>query len=228
MKYIAKSVLTFLGFYSVIYTLIVILIMQVFRSGGASGSINTSFYIAGAIFIFAFISSSYKQLFNNLLIFGNTRKSMFVSSSIAYAVLSVLIALVSTASLELDRMLIASRSVSVSDLLNLLYQGNNNAALKFVWFLAFFLLVSAFSMLFGSLAYKWGKVFMTAFWVGSGFLLMFLPAVTDPKYLVNALGAFFYAGSASGLYLAPINFIVAAVILGAGTWTAMRKQPQVA
>lgn len=207
--------------------MIIALILYLSKNGDSGGSVNTSFYFAGTIYIFAFITSSYKQLFNNLIMFGNTRKSLVFSSFIAYAALSIVISVISIVSILLDISFTAVSKVNSGfDILGILYEGNANIAAKFLWFLAFFILVSAFSMLFGSLAYKFGKAFIIIFWVGSGFLLMFLPAAYNPQNLVNALAAFFCVGSANGILLAPINFILAAAVLGAGSLLAARRQSQ--
>jgi hypothetical protein len=226
LKYLSKSTLVFLGFYFCIYAVIVGLILYANQHGSSGSSVNSSFFIAGSIYIFAFIASSYRSLFNYLMMFGNTRKSIVVSSFIAYAALSVVISVISIISMLLDTSFTAVSRNSGFDLLDVIYKDNVNIATEFLWFLAFFILVSAFSMLFGSLAYKFGKAFIITFWVGLGFLLMFLPALYNPQYLVDALAAFFRAGSANGIYLAPINFILTAAVLGAAAYLAARRQPQ--
>jgi hypothetical protein len=82
LGYASKSTLVFLGFYFGIYAIFAAMILLARQRGNSGSTINASFFIAGAIYIFVFITSSYKPLFNNLIMFGNTRKSITVSSLI--------------------------------------------------------------------------------------------------------------------------------------------------
>lgn len=225
LKYLSKSTLVFLGFYFGIYIVIAALILLSNKNGDSTANVNTSFCIAGAIYIFAFITSSYKTLFNNLMMFGNTRKSIVFSSFIAYAALSVVISVISIISILLDNSFTAVSGNGGFDLLDMLYQGNVNIATKFLWFIAFFILVSSFAMLYGSLTYKFGKVFIGAFWIGFFFLMTLVPMILFES-VSRIFNTFFRLDNTNGILLAPLNFILAAAILGAGVWLAARRQPQ--
>lgn len=221
LYYLGRVTLGFLGSYFVIYFTIMCLAL-LSPKVIVGGSFNSSFAIAGAIFTFIFITTSYKMLFNNLLLFGNTRKNIMISSFVAYFALSVVTAAVSVMSAYLEGTLVRSNV----NFFNALYPQNVNAATEFIWFLAFFVFISICGMLHGSLSYKFGRVFKIIFWVGISFIIMFLPLLIDLKAIVNILSAVFRVGSTNGIFVAPLNMLAATVILGAITWLAVRRQPQ--
>ena len=219
LKYLGKGTAAFLVIYFSIYLFLTISL----NTGNSRFESNSSFIIAGTIYAFVYIASSYKQQTNYLLMFGNTRKSIVLSSFISYAALSVLFSIISMISAYTDKTFAAINGNNTQDIFDLLYPGESILA-RFVWYVSFYVMTSAFSMLYGSLAYKYGKTFMIAFWVGLGFLLFFLPTVNNPKNLVDALGIFFRVGNAGGGYLASVNFLITAVLFGAGSWIAARRQ----
>ena len=223
IKYMSRSTLVFLGIYFGIYLLLAAVILISRLHGDSASNVNTSFYVAGGIYIFAFVASSYKPLFNYLMMFGNTRKSIILSSFIAYAALSAAITVVTLISLFLDNFLIIITRNNGFDLLELMYPGGVNTGMEFLWFLAFFLFVSSLAMLYGSMIYKFGKGFIIVFWIAAFSLLILGPINTGSAYLFRF---FFRLDSANGILLAPVNFILTAVIFGAITYLAARRQPQ--
>lgn len=227
LRYMCKSTLVFLeGFYFGIYAVIAGILLYADQHGNSGSNVNTSFYIAGAVYIFAFIASSYRPLFNNLLMFGNTRKSIVFSSFVANIALSALIAVISVFSVFLDTSFTAVSGNSGFDILDIIYRGNVNIAAEFLWFLAFFILVSAFAMLYGSLIYKLGKVFIGAFWTGVFFLLTLVPALTGFEAIAKIFNTFFCLDNTNGIVLAPVNFLLTASVLGAAAYMSARRQPQ--
>lgn len=223
MKYMGRSTLIFLGIYFGIYLILAaaIFISRLYLNSGSN--INTGFYMVGSIFIFAFVASSYKPLFNYLMMFGNTRKSIILSSFITFAALSAAMAVITIAALFLDSALLTVSGSGDSDLIKVIYQGGISAAAEFLWFLAFFLFVGSLAMLYGSMIYKFGKGFILAFWIAAFSLLILGPINTGSS---NLFRFFFRLDSANGILLAPVNFILTAVIFGAITYFTARRQSQ--
>lgn len=223
-----KSALTFLGIYIAIFFIVVLML----TNSNATGSFNSSFFIAGSIFIFVSVISSYKITFNYLMMFGNTRKNIILSSFVTYILFSAFFSIVSILSELMDSMVTkAFHHFSNFSILSILYKSNTNWVSEMVWFMALFILISSLSMLYGSLAYKFGKIFSTIFWVGFGLSWMLLPvfaSVNGQSTFFNAIKAYFCAGDPNGILLAPVNFIISAVIFAAITYVISTKQPQVA
>jgi hypothetical protein len=90
-------------------------------------------------------------------------------------------------------------------------------------------MVCSFSMLYSALNYKFGKKFVIFFWVVFGLSFMALPAITfNGQYaVINAIKAFFCAGDSNGMLVAPLHFIIAAVVLGGITYLLSSRQQQV-
>jgi hypothetical protein len=115
-----------------------------------------------------------------------------------------------------------------SDMISAIYGNSATAATEFIWFLGLFILIFSFGMLYGSLSYKFGKAFITCFWIAFGLSWMVLPAMAGAAAFINALKAYFCYGVPNGILLAPVNFLITAIILCAGTYALSARQPQVA
>jgi hypothetical protein len=228
-----KSTAWFLAIYSAVCLFLFFLTFQMTKSyPNSSGSINSGFFFAGAIFLFVSVSAGYKPHFNFLLMFGNTRRNISLSSVCTFSILSVVLAVISLIAQLLDKaatVVLAGNSRRIyQDLLSTIYKNNVNAATEFLWFLGLFLLIFSVAMLYGSLSYKFGKAFITCFWIAFGLSWMVLPAMAGAAAFINALKAYFCYGVPNGILLAPVNFLITAIILCAGTYALSARQPQVA
>jgi hypothetical protein len=236
LRSVLQSTSWFLGIYLAVYLVLYVLLIQLVNSSGSgSGSINSGFYFAGAIFIFVQVAASYKPNFNYLLMFGNTRRNIFLSTVSVSAVLSVIMAVVSVATQFLDYALTKEFSKKAStvyeNLLTVLYQNNVNIATEYWWYLALFVMIFSLAMLYGALAYRFGKLFITAFWVGLGLCLTVLPIIAGlngASIFANALNTYFCAGVPGGILLASVNFIITAIIFSAVTYVVSTRQSQIA
>jgi len=115
------------------------------------------------------------------------------------------------------------------NLLNSIYQDSNWAS-ELLFIATLFILLLSFSMLYGSLAYKLGKVFVIVFWVAFGISFVSFPIIAniyDLTFILKAIELFFCLGVPKGILLAPINFILLALIFSALTYLLSRRQPQV-
>jgi hypothetical protein len=232
LKSIIKSSVIFMAIYFAVSIVLFSMTMISFQYN-SNGSFTTGFYIGAGIFIFVYVIASYKEMFNYLLMFGNTRKNILLSFVITSAALSVSFSIISTlvtlAEKAVSMIFGFSRPNSIN-LLNLIYK-NSGFASETLWLAAFFFLICSFSLLYGALAYKLGNVFITIFWVCFGLAFIGLPALLDTssfKVIGEAFTFFFRFGSEHGILLAPINFIAASAILCITSFLASRRQPQAA
>lgn len=231
-KSMIKSSVIFMAIYFIVSIVLFSMTMVSFQYS-SNGSFTTGFYIGAGIFIFVYVIASYKEMFNYLLMFGNTRKNILLSFVITSAAMSVSFSIISslvTLSEKAVSMVFGvSRPNSIS-LLNLIYR-NTGLTSESLWLAAFFFLICSFSLLYGVLAYKFGNVFITVFWVCFGLAFIGLPTLLDSntfRVISEVFTFFFRVGSEHGILLAPINFIATSVVLCIASFLASRRQPQAA
>lgn len=230
-KNMVKSTLIFMLYYTMIslFLLLLPVIFKDLRIGGSN--FNSGFYMAAAIFAFVYVIASYKETFNYLLLFGNTRKTIFISSIVTNTAMSLLLAVISLISTFVEAPIanwFGYDSIG-TDLLDFIYQSNSWAS-KLLFIAAFLILLAAFSMLYGALSYKLGKVFTIVFWVAFGVAFVSLPIVaanSKLNFIIIAIELFFCLGVPKGILLASINFILLALIFSSLTYLLSRRQPQV-
>lgn len=232
IKNMIKGSVIFLAIYFLV-SLALYLLFAFSINNNSGGSINSGFYIGAAIFIFVFVIASYKEMFNYLLMFGNIRKNILLSSIITAAVMSVSFSAISSIFLQVEGAI--SKSMGNDrfgniNLINLIYEDSGIFS-EFLWLTAFFFLICSFSILYSTLAYKFGSVFITVFWVCFGLSFIGLPILLDMnsfKVLADALVFFFRVNSEHGVLLAPINFVAVSAIFSAIAYLVSRRQPQAA
>lgn len=228
LKSTAKTTIIFICIYFAVCA-----VLLLFLSPYVNGSFNSGFYIGCSVFIFVHVIAGYRENYNYLLMFSNTRKNIFLSSAATFSILSVFLAVISVISIQLDGTFARVFEFSGSGhlgLLNLIY-GSSNMISEFLWFTAFFILICSFSMLYSSLAYKLGKIFITFFWICFGISWVVLPAasgIDGASTFFNTLKAYFCVSVPNGILLAPVNFVITAVILGSVAYVISSRQPQVA
>jgi hypothetical protein len=224
----------FLGIYLAIYLALFVLLQHLVNStSSGSGSTNFGFFFAGAIFIFVLVAASYKPNFNYLLMFGNTRRNIFLSTVTVSTALSILMAAVSIVSQFVDTAITKELSKSAEtayyDLLTMLYKSNVNTATEYWWYLALFIMIFSLAMLYGAMAYRFGKVFITIFWVGLGLCWTGLPIMSEingTSIFVDALKAYFCTGVPGGILLASVNFILTAIVFSSVAYAVSKRQSQ--
>ncbi|MDD2503239.1 MAG: hypothetical protein PHG58_05200 [Clostridia bacterium] len=203
-------------------------------SGGSTislSSVSSGFYIGAGIFIFVYVIAAYKETFNYLLMFGNTRKNILLSTVVTSAVMSLAFSAISLIIFQVEgaiSKLSDFSSYSSVNLINLIYKDSGIFS-EFLWLTAFFFLICSFSLLYSTLAYKFGSIFISLFWVCFGLSFIGLPILWDMnsfKVLDEALTSFFRIGSEHGILLAPVNFVAASAIFSAVAYLASRRQPQ--
>lgn len=230
IKAMVKSSAIFLAIYFLV-SLALYMLFAFSINNSSGGSINSGFYIGAAIFIFVFVIASYREMFNYLLMFGNTRKNILLSSIVASAIMSLSFSVISSISLQVEGAI--SKSMGNGkfgniNLINLVYKDSGIFS-EFVWLMAFFFLICSFSLLYSTLAYKFGSIFITLFWVCFGLSFIGLPILLDMnsfKVLDEALVFFFRVNSEHGVLLAPINFVAVSAIFSAIAYLISRRQPQ--
>lgn len=233
LKSMAISTLVYTAiYYGACILLFTIVSISIDTSDG-NNSISSGFYIGSAIFAMIYVISNYRSNFNYLMIFGNSRKNIFFSFAVTALVMSAALSLISVLTQWFEGVVLPTPAFGASiSLLKLVY-GNTNIASEFLYYSALFILICSFAMLYSSLAYKLGKVFITVFWVVFGLSFIILPmsaGLSTPfaSFILNALIAFFRIGTSNGVLLAPVNFIIASVLFAAITYLLSRRQPQTA
>lgn len=222
-----KSSLIFLAVYFAV-SLVLFTIFSIYISNGSKGSLNSSFYISAGIFIFVYVIVVYKEMFNYLLMFGNTRKIIMLSTIATSAVMSLLFSLISTAILQVEHTISLAKGYGWYggiNIINLAYK-NSNMLTETIWLFSFFLLICSFSILYSTLAYKLGSVFITLFWVCFGLSFVASPFLMNSKKFSDIIILFFCTEFEHGILLAPVNFIVLSAIFCAAGYLAARRQPQ--
>lgn len=198
-----------------------------------SSSFNSGFFIGAAFFAFIYVIADYRSSFNYLMIYGNTRRTTFLSTSIINVILSVILAVFSVVSNLLDGTianLIGFGRESGINLLQLMYP-NSNKASEMLFLIALTIMITSFSMLYGALNYKFGKIFLIVFWVCFGMIFVTFPVAINGSAatgFIKVIEAFLCIGNPSGILLAPINFILAALIFSAVGYLISSRQPQTA
>ncbi len=209
-----------IGLFSIIYT----------SAGNSTFTFNSGLFIGAAFFAFVYVLSDYRSSFNYLLINGNTRKTIFLSTTIANVILSAILAVLSYIFDFIDTFVSKSLAGSVREgitLIEIMYP-NSSKALELPYMAALLIMLTSFAMLYGALAYRFGKYFITVFWVCFGIAFMALPLSSAAANIIKFIEAFMYIGKTNGILLAPINFIATALVFSAAAYLISYHQPQTA
>lgn len=215
----------FLGFYTAICAALYLLTLFANNASDGHSGFSSSMTFTAAIFGFVYVIADYKSKTNYLMMFGNTRKNIFLSSLSSNIVLSVLLTIISAVFSIMENALaeLFYKSGNNMNLFHAIYP-ESNIGTEMLYMGALFILITAFSTFYGALAYKIGTIFKIIFWVAFGMSFMFFPLWADAG---NLFKAFFRYGVPNGILLAPINFMIAAVILYTVSYAAAIRQPQV-
>lgn len=222
-----KSLLIFLGIYIIAYILLTVMASVVSHSEGSS---NSALIFGVSIFISVLLMASYKNFFNNLMMFGNTRQTILSSLFIFSAILSAGLAIISLLSDYLDLaiakpinflpIILTSRIVG--------YRDANDFGTLLLYFTVLFCLCM-FALLYGALEYKIGKMFIVIFWVFFGFMWTFFPVLVSLNFLPTIVGfGKWYVGFGVSLSIlhASLHIFVTGLIFAGITYLVARRQPQ--
>ena len=222
-----KSSIIFLAVYFAV-TAALFTLFDIYISTGSGGSLNSGFYISAGIFVFVYVIVTYKEMFNYLLMFGNTRKNIILSTIAASAVMSLMFSIISTAILQAERAISHAKGYGWYggiSLLDLAYK-DSSVLSESLWLFTFFFLICSFSLLYSTLAYKLGSVFITLFWVCFGLSFLSSPLLMSSKTISEIIIFFFCTEFEHGILLAPVNFTVMSVIFCLIGYVVSRRQPQ--
>lgn len=225
-----KSTLVFLFFY--ILVLAGLLSITIVSSGTKITTFGSSFFTGSMIFAFIYAAADYRSSFNYLLIFGNTRKTIFLSTMLANIALSLTMSILTTL-LNVIETFVANTFINgyilEINLIHLLYP-ESNVATEFLFITFLFILVSTFASIYGALNYKFGKFFIVPFWICFGLSVLLIPAtgMNEPAGIQQLIKTFFCLENTNGVLLAPLNFLAAALIFSLGTYLISSRQPQTA
>ena len=228
LKNMLKSTLWFL----IIYCLAAygLSLLTYILSGGAQNTFKSGLSIGAAFYIFVYVISDYRTTFNYLMINGNTRTTIYISNIIANIILSVAMSILSYLSGFADAFFTKALSGIIPgqiSILQFIYPGSVGV-LELPYLAALFILITAFSKLYGVLNYKFGKYFVTIFWVGFGLAVISLPLSGSDSFLKigTIIEKYLWLGHPNGVLLAQASFIITALVFGAAAYLVSRRQPQ--
>lgn len=223
-KRILESFAAFTLIYLLFYVIAVIAVTQIPNHGNFNGT----FFFAAFIFTFVIIAALYNNVFNSLLMFGNTRRTILSSFYITCIWFSAMVAVLSELSELLNSTISGIFHFAANPIVDGIY-GNPNPLSEMLWFFTLFLLVTMIAYIYGALCYKIGKMFRVIFWCGFALIMMFLPAFPTKNVhtaIIKAMWSFFGYKTANGIYLCSAHFLITAVILGFILWLIVHHQPQ--
>jgi hypothetical protein len=220
-----KSTLWFTAIYFLVTCLL-------FTIGSSSATFSSGFIFSTAIFAFVYVISDYRASFNYLLINGNSRKTIYISNIAANIVFSAVLTGLSLISVIIEIYILKNITVHLEEGVSVFQMIYPNAAkaMEFPFLAAFFILLTSFSMLYGVLAYKFGKYFITIFWVGFGLLCITLPMSSNVTGLtiLSVIRSYLWIDHPYGTLLASLDFIITAVLFSTAAYLLSRQQPQTA
>lgn len=191
---------------------------------GVGGSF---FLLYAVIFVFVIGTTLYKNLWNNLLLYGNTRRDIYYGMLLGFAAISTVLALAAWPADAAAKAVHRALGLSVFDLTAALYPGAGAGALLLLNFGALFC-AAGLSLLLGALIYKFGRIAYVVFWMSFTLLpslvMPFFKAETGSIAALAALRAFIGANGhpvAGFLYLA-----LAGLVLSLGSLALSVRQPQ--
>ena len=219
-----------------IYLLIYVVLLSsalIFRNEGSKVYFYSGFDVSATFFVFVYVISNYKEMNNYLLMFGNTRKTIFLSQVVVNTALCVILTFMSFLFIGIDnivaKVILPGIEITPSTV-NSIYSYAGIASV-FIFILAFYILMTSFSMVYGSLAYKLGKVFIVSFWICFGLAFIILPIIINVLGIGDAVinGIEAYTGVIyTTAYSASADFIITALLFYAFAYLVSRRQPQVA
>lgn len=219
------SVLAFILIYAAAYLFLVVLLSS---STDGDSTTNMNIFFAAGIFLFVCLVSLYTNYYNNLMIFGTTRKTILISLFITSGLLAAVMALFSVLSDSLNTALGETLRFESTSFLTTIY-GNHNVLESFLFYFTCMLAGCAFALLYGALDYKVGKAFRAIFWVLFGvmwFVVPLLQYLNALSFLFDAVKWYFGYQIQNGLAHTSLHFSVTALLLGAATYLIARRQPQ--
>lgn len=232
-RYMIRGSLFFMLIYLLIY-IVLLFAALIFRNEGSNVYFYSGFDISAAFFVFIYAISNYKEMNNFLLMFGNTRKMIFLSQVVVNTAMCVIIMFMSLLFIGIDHIVagVIMPGVKISpSTTNAIYPYAGIVS-GLIFILAFYILMTSFSMVYGSLAYKLGKVFIASFWICFGLAFTILPLIINVlgigNAVLNAIETYLGIHSQNGIFLASANFIITALLFNAFAYLVSRRQPQVA
>jgi hypothetical protein len=219
IKLTAGFTALFVAFY------VFVTIILSFQNQNDSSNINYCF--GASVFAFVAISALYKNAFNNLLMFGNTRRTIITSFFLCAVTFSATLTVLSELSDLLSTGISHIFKTTAISSLTYIYVGITEPQ-KLLWFFTLLLMAIMMAYVYSALSYKFGKIFRIVFWCGLGLLLMLTPIGGYPLgYAIGkAFKLFFGFRIQSGIYWCSLHFFIVSVVFGAILWLIVRRQPQ--
>jgi hypothetical protein len=223
-------------FFMLIHLLVYVVLLSAafaFRKEESHVYFNSGFDISAAIFAFVYVIVGYKEMNNFLLMFGNTRKMIFLSKVVVNIAMCVILAFMSFLFAGIDNITVNAilPGFKVSPGSTKVLYPYAGIASEHIFIFALYILITSFSMVYGSLAYKLGKLFIASFWICFGLAFIILPIMINvygiSDAVINVIKIYLGSNLRNGIYVASANFILTALLFYALSYLISRRQPQV-
>ncbi|HEX3027482.1 MAG TPA: hypothetical protein VHR42_09725, partial [Clostridia bacterium] len=175
--HLCKEAGIFTAIFFAAYLAIILLVYCTLSATGTSTT-NMNFSFAAVIFSFVLMASSYKGHYNNLMMFGNTRSNILFSFFLKNLILSAFFGVISILSDYFNLLCSQIFHFQTFAFLKMIYENKPGSALQLVWFFTLFTLIGSVGLLYGALAYKFGRQFKRWFWIGFGLFWVLTPLFT--------------------------------------------------
>lgn len=228
----ARITAVFIGIYILCCALYLLLTFT--RAANAKGYFSYDLFNVSLFFSFIAVAVTYSLFWNSLLLFGNTRRAIYVVSAANTAVLAAVLAVLCALSSPLNFRLAGLLGLHSVNLLKAIYpdvpDGTPGGFL--LWLLLYFsalLAVSGAALLYGALHYRFGKRFILVFWVGFGLVMTLLSgALADARGngLLPLAESYFGNRRPGGIEAASLHLLLTALVFGALAWLPARRQEQ--
>ncbi|HML48789.1 MAG TPA: hypothetical protein PKE04_18765, partial [Clostridia bacterium] len=220
------------GMYYIIYLAIVLFISTLVRiSDGSSGSLG-GMEMSTTIFLFVMGLVTFRETFNMMLQNGVSRRTLFVSRTLAIAILCVCMGAIDMTVTEISRAFAGTDArMSVYSFYDLAYPQALAAMNGFGRWMTSWALMATQSIMVMCLGYgitlAYYRMNRFAKWVVS-FGVPILLSLVLTRINIQALGRFLSAILGIGRQLPPIamlTFLVAAAIFSGCSWLLLRRAP---
>lgn len=210
---------------TILYFAFVIAITIILNAAAPDGIKTTQSSLVFFAFIYLFFAlySLYKNIWNNLLLFSNTRKLAFEGILLATLCMDAAFAVLSILSDRFTILLGGSMHFKTGSVYGLLDPGTSPGG-GLIYYFGLLFAVSGFSLLYGALLYKIGKTFHIIFWIAFGiFWSVGVPLCANTRLLTTA--AAWYLGYRN-ILLSSLHLLITGGIFTGIAFLLARRQPQ--
>lgn len=229
LKHAARSIGIFLAFFISCYALSFFLSFLA-GSGNSDKSGMMLVFFPFLIYLFIYVSINYSSHYNLLMTLGNTRLEILSSQFLTYGIVSLGSACITQILDGTAGLVFNALGFPYYDVFAMCYGDGHSVPERIVFYFALYLLISAVSLLLGTVRYHFGRNVTRIFWIIFGLSWVFLVPLVEwlsrsgIKPVVNAAKFYTGFGAAHGLLQGAACFAVTALLIGIIAWMLGRRQ----